>query len=338
MVRAVRQRPGGTTTFAGVVLLTCSVLVPACGGEVTPRPRVTTVAAPDAPPDTPDTTRRFRHRRSRFVVSAGKPSHRGRDVLVAEGEPQDLEAKIAYGVVDKDLHDEDVDVFLLADAGATLLGTVRTSADGPADDGGRARLRLAGDRALPVGRHRIRFVVRGDGSTAEIAAVVVRRGQDAFVSDVDGTLTASEFAEVPAIVEGKLPLAHPGAARVFGVLASRGLLPVYVTARPEWLVPRTRAFLEQNGFPPGVLVTKRDKSGALGSAAAAYKKTELARIASVVRIRWAFGNTPSDADAYAALLPDASRRVLYRYEDVTFGGRRIEAYDELASEVASASP
>lgn len=278
--------------------------------------------------------RRFRHRRSYVVASAGRPSHRGRDVLVAEGEPQVLEAKLAYGVVDKDLSDEDVDVHVLrAGSPPALLGTARTTRDAEDDDGGRARLRLEGPTALPLGRHPIRFVVRGDGTYVDIALVVVRRGQPAFVSDVDGTLTSSEWAEVPAVVEGVLPAAHPGAARAFEALVARGLLPVYVTARPEWLVPRTRRFLAAGAFPEGVLVTKRDKSGAVGSAAAAYKRAELARIAAVVQIAWAFGNTPSDAEAYAALVPDPSRRVLFRYRDVVHGGRFLEAYDELADEL-----
>lgn len=255
-------------------------------------------------------------------------------MLVAEGEAQELEAKLAYGPTDKDLEDEDVEVSLVRAEGSTRLATVRTTKDGEGDDGGRAHLRLEGAARLPVGRHRIRFEVRADGTSAEIALVVVPAGSPAFVSDVDGTLTSGEWAELPAALTARLPAAHPGAARALAALAAKGVLPVYVTARPEWLVPRTRRFLAENAFPPGVLVTKKDKSGAFGAHAAAYKKAELERIARVVKVTWAFGNMPSDAEVYASLVPDARRRVLYRFTDAAHGGRRIESYDELLPELA----
>jgi phosphatidate phosphatase PAH1 len=155
-----------------------------------------------------------------------------------------------------------------------------------------------------------------------------------FVSDVDGTLTESEVAEFPALAVGKLPLAHPHAAMVFKRLTARGLVPIYLTARPEWLMARTRAFLEENEFPPGIVCTQRNKSGGYGASAAAFKKTELERIAAIgVRIDWAFGNMPSDAHAYSSIVANARQRVLLRYEDEAFGARRIESYEELLAEL-----
>ena len=38
----------------------------------------------------------FRHLRSRAVAASGSPNHRGRDLIVAEGTTQVIEAKIAY--------------------------------------------------------------------------------------------------------------------------------------------------------------------------------------------------------------------------------------------------
>lgn len=334
MTRAVRQR-GRTAEWAWRVGVAAgTALAVACGGSATSAPRDPTTSVP-SPASGPAARGSFRHHRSGVVVRAGAPHHRGRDVLVAEPDAQELEAKLAYGPIDKDLEDEDVEVLLVREGEpAVALGTVRTSRDGEGDDGGRARLRLEGAARLPLGRHRVRFVVRGDGTSAEIAVVVVPSGTPAFVSDVDGTLTSSEWAELPAALTARLPAPHPGAARALTALAERGVLPVYVTARPEWLVPRTRRFLAENAFPPGVVVTKKDKSGAFGAQAAAYKKAELERIARVVRLTWAFGNMPSDAEVYAALVTDPRRRVLYRFTDAAHGGRRIESYDEIFAEVS----
>ncbi len=275
----------------------------------------------------------FRHLRSRAVIASGSPNHRARDLIVAEGALQTIEAKIAYGPIDKDLVDEDVRIEHLVGDRWEMLATVRTSDDGPDCDGGRARFVIPGDRAVGVGRHRIRVTVVGDQSQAELALVVVPKKQPIFVSDIDGTITVSEIAEFPAMARGELPDPHPYAAAAFHRLAERGHVPVYLTARPEWLLPRTRAFLELHRFPPGVVVTRRDKSGGFGSSAAAGKLMELERLAEDFTIAWAFGNMPSDAHAYSKIVSDPRRRVLYRYTDELHGARRIESYEEIYGEL-----
>lgn len=281
-------------------------------------------------------SRVFRHTRSRLVTGAGLANHRGRDAIVVDGQDQVIEAKFAYGVIDKDLKGEDVLVEVEGPSTWTEIGIATTSLDdGPEeDDGGRARLTIPVERRLPRGRHRVRATVLGDGTWAELYLVVVPKNQGVFISDVDGTLTSSEVAELPAFVAGKLPDAHPHAAEVLRRLAKTGLVPIYLTARPEWLMARTRAFLEANDFPPGIVCTRRDKSGGYGASAAAFKQTELERIArSDLRVEWAFGNMPSDALAYAAIVQDARQRVLLRYEDKEHGARTIESYAELLEEI-----
>jgi len=254
---------------------------------------------------------------------------------VVVGEPQQLEAKLAYGPTDTDLKDEDVLFRYEPPDGTGLrdLGVVRTSLDGPGDDGGRARFTIPPDRALPVGRHVIRATVLGDGSEATFSVVVVPNDQAVFVSDVDGTLTESEVAELPALASGNLPAAHPHAALVFQRLSARGLVPIYLTARPDWLTGRTRAFLQANGFPPGVVITRKDKSGGYGASAEAFKRAELEQLAQRVRVEWAFGNMSSDASAYASIVRDPRRRILYRHDDAEHGARRIDRYDELLSDL-----
>src|SRR5688572_400403 len=95
----------------------------------------------------------FTHSRSRLVVATGAANHRGRDALFVVGEPQTLEAKFAYGPIDKDLKDEDVLFEVARDGRFEALAIVRTSVDDENDDGGRARHTIPYERSLSVGRH-----------------------------------------------------------------------------------------------------------------------------------------------------------------------------------------
>ena len=307
-------------------------------------------AAPEAAP--PTARRPFRHTRSSLVVAAGEPNHRGRDQIVPVGEPQWIIGKLAYGPSDKDLSDEDVDVLVQREGAAAWepLGQARTSRDrgpppagaptgGVPDSGGRVYFQVPAERALPPGRHRARLVVAGDGTAAELVLHVVPRGQAVVVSDVDGTLTTSEWVEASSVRYGETSEANPGAAELLTALAARGHVIVYLTARPEWLTARTRAFLEERRFPPGVLHTKADKSGALGDAAAAFKLAELGALArSGLQIRWALGNTPSDAAAYARFVAEPRRRLLYRFSDTVHRGRRVDDYRAVVPEARAATP
>ena len=326
--------------FALALVFVFVFVAPAACGPREPKEPTTPIGASTVPnlpmPEAPPSIARpsgFRHKHSYPIAQSGHPHHRVRDVLVAVGDEQRIEAKVAYGAGDRDLHDEDVVFDIEREPGTwDRSKVVRTSKSSGADDGGRAVLTIDRDRALSPGRHRVKMLVAGDATSAEGAIVVVPRGQPIFVSDVDGTLTSSEFAEAPALAHHTLPAAHPDAARVLDVLSKKGLVPVYLTARPEWLVPRTRAFLAANNFPDGVLITMRTKSGSFGEHAAAFKRGELERLAATFEVTWAFGNMPSDAAAYATVVKDPKHRVLYRFSDQTYGCRRIDAYAELTAE------
>lgn len=306
-------------------------------------PRTCLRVASCSPPAPPKVTGSFRHRRSALAAAAGEPRHRGRDQLLRPGEPQWIVAKLAFGALHKDVEDEDVEIFVLRGcAGATWesLGAARTSAGdapSPAPDvpegGGRVAFRVPAGKELGVGLHPVRVVLAGDGSAAELLVAVAGDRTPVFVSDVDGTLTGSEVEDFPKMLKRELATAHDGAPEALQELARRGYLPVYLTARPEALVPRTRAFLERRGFPPGVVRTTTTKTGLFGEPAARWKGTELDAVRARASIGFAFGNMASDADAYdaAGILPKA-RRVFYRLDD-PHGGRRIESYRELAAEL-----
>lgn len=290
------------------------------------------------PFDLPLPEPKWSRRTSTLVAEIGEPNHRARDLLVAPGEAQWLIAKLAYGVVDKDLEREGVHVYVLRDCARwELLGRATTSDgddesvehEGVKDTGGRVFYEVPKERALGVGRHRFRVVVDGDRTSADGFVAVRDPASPVFVSDVDGTLTVKEFEEFTALLDGVLPPVHKDAAAALGKLARAGLLPIYVTARPEWLTTRTRELLDANGFPPGVVVTTSTTVGALGDAANRYKSATLARLKTHGFVpAWAFGNQPSDADAYEAAGVPVAHRVFFQLDD-PHGGRRIERYGDL---------
>jgi hypothetical protein len=303
------------------------------------------IPACDAPPPDPGPESEWKHSfTSPIVVASGPPNHRGRDLFLNPGDPQWIIGKISYGYTDKDLVDEEVDVWLLRGCGATweLLGTATTTDDeehatveGVDDSGGRVYFEIPADKLLDLGRHRIHLVVKGDLTTTDLFVEIVPKGTPVFVSDVDGTLTTSENAEYGALLTGSLPDVHPHAAQAFSILAAKGYHPMYLTARPEFLVGRTRELLDVNAFPPGVLHTTVTLTGALGSVAVDYKTGELAMLAGKGMVpTYVFGNTDSDAAAYEnAGIQPLDHRVFYQFDDAMYGGRRIESYDELFAEL-----
>jgi hypothetical protein len=296
----------------------------------------------DAPPPDPGPRRPWVHTFS-AVWATGFANHRGRDLFLVPGEAQWIIGKLAYGLNDKDIKDEDVDIWLNRGCATSWekLATVRSTNDGAhatvegvEDSGGRVYYQIPASKTLGPGRHRVRLVVAGDLTATELFLDVVPRNTPLFVSDVDGTLTTSETAEVPALLTGALPDAHPDAAAALTLLANRGYRAMYVTARPEQLVQRTRDFVAAKGFPPGIVHTTMSLTGANGSAAITYKTNELAMLAGKgLKPAWDFGNTETDAAAYEnGGIQPKSHRIFFQFTDAAHGGRRIEAYSELLGE------
>lgn len=282
-----------------------------------------------------------------YVSSLGA-RHRGRDGIVEAGSSIVLVGRAAYGPLDMPLQGEDVTIMIDRGCGGTWEKYYETTTsteglwpaiDGVKDDGGRFYVYVQAGR-LPIGRHRFAMIVGGDGSMTDFILDVVPRGTAVVVTDVDGTLTASEDAEKVALAESiagneVLPPARRDAASILSILAEKGHRITYVTARPEWLTARTRAFLDTNAFPRGVVRTAANTIfGHTNEEAVAYKTNELALIAGAARPRWLFGNTPSDAQTYAQFGVASKNRVFIEYQDKAFGGRDIPAWKSLVSEIA----
>jgi hypothetical protein len=280
-----------------------------------------------------------------LTTSQGSANHRGRDLFLNPGDPQWVLAKFAYGLLDKDLKDEAVDIYLLRDCGSSWekLGTALTTDDEQhptiedvEDTGGRIYFQIPQDKTLGLGRHRLHLVVQGDLTTTELFIEVVPPDTVVFVSDVDGTLTTYEPEEFVVLLTGALSDANPNSVLALTALADKGVRPFYLTARPEWLVERTREFLKVRGFPPGIVHTTQSKIGALGSEAVIYKTSELTwALGKGVDISYAFGNTESDGEAYEnKAIEPLDHRIFFQFDD-PLGGRRIEDYGELLTELAA---
>jgi hypothetical protein len=261
----------------------------------------------------------WRHSRTGvLVVSQGSPNHRGQDVVVAQGNPQMLAAKFAYGLFDKDLEDEVVELFIqdVAPCGAwSSFGTVRTSKDGRnlsdgagERDDGWAFFTLDGKQARGVGWHPVRTLVRGDLSQAAFSLFVVSRGTPAVVFDIDGTLTTDDselFREMAseALDQPYAPKARDGAADVARAWAEKGYLVLYLTGRPGSWRRHTRDWLVDQGFPAGaVRCTDHLLQAAPNSQGVGRYKTDYLAVLKQqgVSIPAAYGNADTDIEAYEA--------------------------------------
>jgi hypothetical protein len=286
----------------------------------------------------------WRNLRTRVTVALGSARHRGRDLLLREGDPQWAIAKFAYGINDDDLNDEEVEIWLLRDCTRwERLGTALTSRDaaphapveGVDDRGGRVYFEVPSSQRLAVGWHRVMFVVRGDHSIATQWIEVVPADARVVVSDVDGTLTESENAAFLSLLTGPPPAANPGGADVLRTLVGRGYHVMYLTARPEWLEPGTHSWLTLRGFPRGIVHTTLGLTGAIGTAAADFKVSEL----GALRARfgrapdYGFGNTDSDVTAYNST--GVASRFYYRFTGDVRRGTRVDDYTTLLSRFAA---
>jgi phosphatidate phosphatase APP1 len=286
--------------------------------------------------------------RDPVTLQPRSPNHRGRDLFVNPGDPQWVIAQFAYGALDVDLDDEFVDIYAQRDcaSGWEPLGTAITTkgaephatVEGVSDHGGRVYFEIPANKRFGPGRHRVRLVVRGDQSWTDLFIDVVPRGTPMFISDVDGTLTSSEHIEYAALLLGVQPATHAGAPEALRALAAKGYRAMYLTARPEPLVGRTREFLERHGFPPGIVHTSTSLIGAPGQGgAAAFKSREIAMLAERQLVPvYAFGNKTTDSEAYATINPK-SNAFFYQIEGA-FEGRRIESYTELLPGFAGVAP
>lgn len=249
-----------------------------------------------------------------FTVTQGDPNQRGQDVAATAAGVQWLIGKFAYGPFDKDLEEEDVEVFVQSDAPCgdwVSQGVLETSDDGQfgtingvEDDGGRAFFELTGDAKRGVGVHPVRMLVHGDHSVASFNLFVFEPGTQAVLFDIDGTLTTDDFELVASLFNeifsgDYLPDLHPGALDAVNAYAAKGYQIIYLSARPEWLKPMTQNALIQQGFPPGLVHLAETNTESLTDTAN-YKATFLGHLLNTVGLDIVamYGNADTDVEAY----------------------------------------
>jgi hypothetical protein len=299
----------------------------------------------DAPPPPPSPTTSWRHLTTRVTVALGSQRHRGRDLFLRQSDAQWGIARFTYGPADDDLQDEDVEVFLLRNCRTwERLGEARTTRDndhptieGVVDNGGFVYFPIPASARLGVGRHRLRYVVRGDHTFADQYIEVLPASAHVAVSDVDGTLTASETAEWLTVFGGASPAVNVGAPEALWALARRGYIIFYLTARPEWLTTRTHQWTRERGLPSGLVHTMMNLTGGTGSAAFTFKRDELVALRSRLGhpVDYGFGNTDTDAQAYEAAGIPASNAYYYRFTGDRRGGQLNNDYRTLVAPLSA---
>lgn len=235
-------------------------------------------------------TGKFRHRGTRLAARLGDPRHRGVDLIAVEtDQDQTITGKLAYTATDNDAEDEDVEVFACVAAEWKSLGIART------DRGGRFTLSLSGDRRLPPGMRDLYGMVPGDRSGFRFLAYVARPGDSVIVTDVDGTITASEKAVFNSVLFGE-DIGHRAAAPQ--TLAGAGRVVIYLSSRGDQLTGLTRTWLREHGFPVGPIRHARSLVVKPGDKTIAFKVSELRALP--MPIHAAIGNRATDVAAYRA--------------------------------------
>ncbi len=238
------------------------------------------------------TAKGFRHKRSKLIAKAGSPNHRGVDVIASEDDKsQRITGKLAHGKIDKDIDDEDAEIFACQDNGTwKSLGVVRT------DDDGRFAM-ILGDNKLPVGMRDLYVASLGDASGAYFVGYVASRGTGIVVTDVDGTISWSENSIIKTVASRDHDIKHrPSAPEAL----SKVKYPiVYVTARGDVWIDVTRKWLERHGFPRGLLRLSYGAFAKPGSSAIKYKTSTLRALP--VAVAAGIGNRKSDITAYSTI-------------------------------------
>jgi phosphatidate phosphatase PAH1 len=252
-----------------------------------PVPDVRCAGAPAGQP------RGFRIWRHTLTAKLAHPNHRGVDLIATTEQPQVLSGKLAYGITDKKLDGEQVELF------ACLAGTWNKLGSTYSDHDGRWTLTLPAAARMPVGLRDLYASVVADRSGVRFVAYVAPPDARLVVSDIDGTLTSSESSFVKAVVLGSHVEPHPEAAASLRAARDRGYQVIYVTARSDRFTDVTRHWLGTHGFPRGPLRLAPSLIVKPGDATVAYKRNVLGELAGFELVA-GVGNRKSDVTAYTA--------------------------------------
>ncbi len=161
---------------------------------------------------------------------------------------------------------------------------------------------VAADLFPGPGVYDVRMQVLGDQSTVSSEVWVLPRGTHIAVTDIDGTLTASDAELFRQVLDGShVPVAYPDAVALTTAHAERGHAVVYLTGRPYLLSQKSRDWLSDLGFASGLLRNTDSTSELLPteSGVGNFKKAFLTRLLDAgYLIDLAYGNASTDIYAY----------------------------------------
>jgi hypothetical protein len=230
------------------------------------------------------------------IISLAAPNHRIRDLILPVGTAGKLRGRFTYGIIDKDLGDEAVELWVQTCPTWVSWGTGTTDADGilwfdvPAN--------------LPQGDYRVKMVVLGDTTVADGVLAVWPKGVQVIVTDVDGTLTTNDWELFQDVLTSQDAQMWPGADQVMQAWEQKGLRLVYLTGRPQAVNRYSRTWLADHGFPLGPLQLAETATEVLPTESGVQKfkgdwLTALQQDVAVVPVA-TYGNATTDAGAYLA--------------------------------------
>lgn len=167
------------------------------------------------------------------------------------------------------------------------------------DDDGKYTIARSGG-ASELGRP-VYSILEADGTCAEHYEYILPAGTQVVITDIDGTLTLSDDELFKQIDDGGyVPIQMGSAAELTSAWAEKGYVIIYMTARPHLFRAETRAWLRDQGFPVGPVLTAN--SLVVDETAVIYKQAWVERV--IDDFQWdvvaAYGNAQSDIDAYEA--------------------------------------
>lgn len=235
-------------------------------------------------------------------LSDDPPHHNGYDLFVQLGTTFPIRGKFHYGDFRVDLKGEKVGLWLHKVGGPAW----EYAGDQVTDGDGRVEFAWPASILSGTGLWFVRMVVYGDLTTADAIVRVVSGPVQAVVTDIDGTLTTSDWELVKQTLGDFLnlhytPRMYEDSNKVMHGLAKQGYEIVYLTARPYWLQRASRRWLQLKGFPVGPCYTYEGAIPTVGSATADAKKDRISYLQGQgATFAYAFGNATTDIDAYAA--------------------------------------
>lgn len=291
--------------MACIQRLTAALVAGALCAPACYRPSPATSPTPSARAECPEPAvgplARWRHRVASAAATTlvGDPHHSASDPVVNPGDDALVRGKFAYGVISKDLEDEEVSLWLEMRPCGEWAEIGRRATDGE----GRVSFAVPA-RLIPApGAYRFQLVVRGDLSRTDGAIYVVRPDTQAVVFDIDGTLTTGDGELFEQLALGMDPEVRPGAVATARLYARAGYLPIYISGRPHMLRDSSRDWLRRYGFPRGIVITTDHVGEALPSAARVgrFKQQSLEALMTgpQLSIAVAYGNASTDVCAYA---------------------------------------